>query len=186
MDTKLCKKCEQEFTPPNNRFKLCESCRPERNSTSQTSMERQLDEDKKVVEDIQDEEKKPNNYRKALSPTATKCIFTGQQGNCCRGPGENECVKGSTTLWCCPHKLDGKPGKLEDPNINNYFKGYNYEFDHIIPKEQGGDENITNMQALCVDCHSTKTKMSQLIKSHKITDEDDEAMIIVKSLSVPK
>ena len=32
------------------------------------------------------------------------------------------------------------------------------QFDHIIPLGAGGEDNINNIQALCIDCHYTKSK----------------------------
>jgi len=29
--------------------------------------------------------------------------------------------------------------------------------DHILPKSQGGDDGMDNLQAICNECHETKT-----------------------------
>ena len=31
------------------------------------------------------------------------------------------------------------------------------EVDHIIPKARGGTDNPDNLQAICAECHKTKT-----------------------------
>jgi hypothetical protein len=32
-----------------------------------------------------------------------------------------------------------------------------YQIDHVVPLQHGGDNSFTNLQALCPDCHATKT-----------------------------
>jgi 5-methylcytosine-specific restriction protein A len=32
------------------------------------------------------------------------------------------------------------------------------EVDHIIPRSIGGDEALNNLEAICTDCHSEKSK----------------------------
>ena len=34
---------------------------------------------------------------------------------------------------------------------------YRWEVDHIVPKFKGGSDDVTNGQALCLDCHAHKT-----------------------------
>jgi 5-methylcytosine-specific restriction protein A len=43
------------------------------------------------------------------------------------------------------------------------------EVDHIIPLHQGGADDQSNMQALCLDCHKAKTKreFSKKIEPHE-------------------
>lgn len=43
-------------------------------------------------------------------------------------------------------------GKILEISIDNC------EFDHIIPKALGGSNSMENIQALCPNCHSSKTK----------------------------
>ena len=38
--------------------------------------------------------------------------------------------------------------------------------DHIVPKSQGGKDNIENLQPLCNDCHKTKSDAERVRKSH--------------------
>lgn len=35
------------------------------------------------------------------------------------------------------------------------------EVDHIIPRAEGGSDNLANLQLLCVDCHKEKTLEDQ-------------------------
>ena len=39
----------------------------------------------------------------------------------------------------------------------NYFHGGELEFDHIIPVYKGGSLELNNVQALCHDCHNSKS-----------------------------
>jgi len=32
-----------------------------------------------------------------------------------------------------------------------------YQIDHVVPLQHGGDNSFVNLQALCPDCHATKT-----------------------------
>ena len=40
----------------------------------------------------------------------------------------------------------------------NEYAGKSAHCDHIIPKAQGGTNELSNLQALCHRCHSIKTK----------------------------
>lgn len=31
------------------------------------------------------------------------------------------------------------------------------QVDHIVPKSQGGNDTMNNLQSLCIECHNTKT-----------------------------
>ena len=42
-------------------------------------------------------------------------------------------------------------------NICNNILDASYEIDHIIPLYKGGNNDISNLQALCRNCHGTKT-----------------------------
>lgn len=44
----------------------------------------------------------------------------------------------------------------------------NLTVDHILPKSQGGKDNIENLQLLCVECHKVKTKEDEeMVKYNK-------------------
>ena len=49
-----------------------------------------------------------------------------------------------------------------------------YEFDHVVPVALGGTSDVNNVQALCPECHSFKTKFDRLLISR------------VKEMSTPK
>ena len=38
-----------------------------------------------------------------------------------------------------------------------------YEIDHIIPLYKGGDNEISNLEALCRNCHGNKTLLDKII-----------------------
>ena len=42
-------------------------------------------------------------------------------------------------------------------NVCKLYLPYNYQVDHIIPIRDGGLNEIENGQALCLECHQTKT-----------------------------
>lgn len=37
------------------------------------------------------------------------------------------------------------------------YIGHELECVHIVPKSQGGEDNMENLQSLCVPCHAKKT-----------------------------
>jgi len=49
-----------------------------------------------------------------------------------------------------------------------------YEFDHVVPVALGGTSDVNNVQALCPECHSFKTKFDRLLITR------------VKDMSTPK
>lgn len=42
------------------------------------------------------------------------------------------------------------------------------EVDHITPLEQGGSNELANLQGLCYECHSAKTKQEQRTRLGKM------------------
>ena len=38
-----------------------------------------------------------------------------------------------------------------------------YEIDHIIPLYKGGNNEISNLEALCRNCHGNKTLLDKII-----------------------
>lgn len=47
------------------------------------------------------------------------------------------------------------------------FPEGNLEADHIIPLHEGGWDIISNIQILCIPCHSMKTKAEKSDGSHQ-------------------
>lgn len=35
------------------------------------------------------------------------------------------------------------------------------EVDHIVPKSKGGTDDLTNLQSICIDCHTAKTAQDE-------------------------
>jgi 5-methylcytosine-specific restriction protein A len=55
---------------------------------------------------------------------------------------------------------------LKDQNnqckkCNKIISSKNCQYDHIIPLASGGEDEIENLQALCIPCHFEKTKNEQ-------------------------
>jgi hypothetical protein len=40
----------------------------------------------------------------------------------------------------------------------------NWDYDHIVPYSEGGDNSLSNCQALCLDCHRDKTNRERAKK----------------------
>ncbi len=53
-----------------------------------------------------------------------------------------------------------------------YFDESEYEFDHKKEFCKGGHNNVENIQALCPNCHSVKTKRFMKQKGSKFTSEE--------------
>lgn len=47
----------------------------------------------------------------------------------------------------------------------------NFEVDHIIELQDGGEDVASNLQALCPGCHADKTRLNRLRKNHIFTQE---------------
>lgn len=56
--------------------------------------------------------------------------------------------------YSCP--LKGKP-----------FDEAGYDIDHKVPLSEGGNNDVTNLQALCVSCHRVKTLRASVGKPKK-------------------
>jgi len=44
------------------------------------------------------------------------------------------------------------------PRCDRYLKRSEFHVDHIIPRVQGGTNDPSNLQALCITCHMKKTR----------------------------
>lgn len=58
-----------------------------------------------------------------------------------------------------------------------------FELDHIIPLSEGGDNNKTNFQILCLECHRQKTA-EEIRRYHKREIENLEKINIRKNVTV--
>lgn len=66
-------------------------------------------------------------------------------------------------------------------NYGNFGKE-GYEFDHIIDLQNGGNNEITNYQALCPGCHNYKTKRTprnnkKKYKRKKLTEKNQKIIL---------
>jgi len=50
-----------------------------------------------------------------------------------------------------------------------------FHVDHIIALEDGGEDIATNLQALCVSCHSEKTRLNRLRKTQHFAKQAEAA-----------
>ena len=95
-----------------------------------------------------------------------------RQNHRCRGPRPGECRE-----YCCPLKFGNKNGSLE------YILGnYPYDIDHIKELENGGSNDLDNLQILCKTCHYTKTMISSIIKTDQSVKNNPDIMNIYKAL----
>ncbi|HCA7080784.1 TPA: HNH endonuclease [Citrobacter sedlakii] len=73
-------------------------------------------------------------------------------------PGQNRHQRGYGTAW---DKRRARIMKRDRGLCSEHLaRGLVVEarhVDHIIPKSQGGTDNDTNLQCLCVECHRAKT-----------------------------
>ena len=91
-----------------------------------------------------------------------------EQGYKCRGPIEGK--------YICP--MNRSKMKFSDSYAPDA------EFDHIIPLESNGTNDINNIQALCGCCHNKKTKYESLRKNNETVSKRVSG--IYSSLSKPK
>ena len=66
------------------------------------------------------------------------------------------------------------------PSLKNIIKEM-YVVDHIIPKQDGGTENESNLQSLCRRCHAKKTgkETYERIKNKKINIDDYKTIFYI-------
>ena len=96
-----------------------------------------------------------------------------QQDYDCRGPGKGECEF---------YECDMKINKKKFGNNKSVFP----QFDHIIRWKEGGNK-ISNIQALCPNCHHMKTAYENLeIDNGGDLEDDKVAKSILESLRKPK
>lgn len=71
--------------------------------------------------------------------------------------------RGSTYAWRAIRKavIDRDGCCLNCGNIDNL------EVDHIIERQYGGDDSLTNLQTLCKTCHQAKTTKSRVFGSNE-------------------
>ena len=50
-----------------------------------------------------------------------------------------------------------------------------FEVDHVLALEDGGQDVASNLQCLCVPCHSEKTRLNRLRKHHIFAEEAEAA-----------
>jgi len=83
---------------------------------------------------------------------------------------------------------EGQPCPCWNRFINQgSFDGSCFEIDHILELSNGGDNSINNLQALCPNCHSFKTKKNTSIKNNyeEVMDMDiDDYDINITTLNL--
>ena len=78
------------------------------------------------------------------------------QKGCCRGPGEDDGF-----VYECPFKRNDGNGSLTTP----FFLFQGYEVDHIQELQNGGTNELSNLQILCKQCHWIKTRLCTMLKN---------------------
>ena len=57
-----------------------------------------------------------------------------------------------------------------------------YEFDHVVPVALGGTSDVNNVQALCPECHSLKTKFDRLLISRAKDMSTPKKNLVLKTV----
>ena len=94
-----------------------------------------------------------------LSEKNKQLIILKQGGKCANTP-DNPAVglrNYHCLLWMC---------------YGGYFDESNYEFDHKVEFSKGGDTSNDNIQALCPNCHSVKTRRFMKQKGEKFSSDE--------------
>ena len=116
-----------------------------------------------------------------LSEAAKKRIAGNQHYKCANKPGAN--LKGlgqySCPLW-----------KIKNKTIRGSFDAAGYDIDHIVEYSITQDDSDDNLQALCLNCHRSKTVDFIIEKSKKNSTKSiyiDSRQIIesLKSIKMP-
>ena len=166
---KECKVCDNlipEKAPKNRVY--CYECRPPKELT-------EIKEEKEEETEIKKEpvDKKKDKSRPIIS-SEKQFFILKEQNYECRGPGPKDNEEYECDMKKNKKKFSHK--KSPDP-----------QFDHIIRWKQAGEgcNNLSNIQALCPNCHWMKTKMENILEG------DSECMaprhkIILESMTKPK
>ena len=158
-------------------YKHCIDCREKkeyfkRNELKRNDLEDSIDNN--ITEEMGDKnnDKGKKETRPVISQQKQSHILK-QQDYDCRGPGKGECEF---------YECDMKINKKKFGNNKSVFP----QFDHIIRWKEGGNK-ISNIQALCPNCHHMKTAYENLeIDNGGDLEDDKVAKSILESLRKPK
>jgi len=100
--------------------------------------------------------------RKSIPESVKKTVASRQVFKCANNPNSN--LKGLENYDCPQWQKD------EDKGI---FDEACYNIDHITEITIGGTNDIDNLQALCVPCHSVKTRMFYVDKYFDDCNQDN-------------
>lgn len=111
----------------------------------------------------------PSKTRRYVSESTKKLVAGRQEYQCNNKPYLS--ARGCETHECLLWKKKINPGN---------FDAASYEVDHIIGLNEGGTNDISNLQALCPNCHSFKTKnninnkhQTEIVEEMDVESEDD-------------
>ena len=152
--TNSCNECRKE-----NNIKRTSNAR--REGSIELELERKHREEfKENCTEISGETKKCK--RKTISQTKQNILLDMQKG-CCRGPGKDDGF-----LYECPFKRNDREGSLHTP----LFMIHGYEVDHIQELQNGGTNELLNLQILCKQCHWIKTRLCTILKNDESMRND--------------
>ena len=71
------------------------------------------------------------------------------------------------------------------PRCGRYLNPREFHVDHIRPRCEGGTNNLSNLQALCISCHGKKTALETKIRMTGSirTTKEEQAMGLPKWIS---